>query len=285
MTCEDVETHLSPVALLSWAPAHSVSFGCVDGRSTEGGVGTWGGDMGEFISALNVYEQMASLQLSQADVTHMLRKYLSASTRQRFTTCMSSTALKQLVGRQIPNTGSVADMEAAIKSPLEDHVAAIWLKITDPNYIGNDHVRFMLERPEDYSVRKQLVEQVIHSFFDILWNQFDPLREKLRVQVLDGERTENAVASVTVPDFCLKQAGLVPLIPARGQTASVAIFNPDAVQVLRKELALFFSRMVTPVVRADEMAKRLAVLTSGQATLSKKAMFDHIPVYSARISQ
>jgi len=277
MTCEDVEGHISPVPLLTWANIHSASFGCADGRSAEEGLGTWGGDFGEFITALNVYEQMATIHLSQADVTNIFRKYLEATGREKFTTCMSALAVRQFFG-------TVDDAESAIRNPPEEKRALIWMKISDPNFIGNDHIKFMLENPSGYSVRKELVQHFIHSFYDILWNPYDPLRDRLRVQVLAGEHQERAVVSVTIPDFCLKQANLAAMIAPRLPSTSVVILNPDAVQVLRRELSVFFSRETTPVVRADEMSKRFSVLAAGQGALTKKTMFDRIPTYTAKIS-
>jgi len=277
LTCDQVESHISPVPLLTWVNVHSASFGCADGRSAEEGLGTWGGDFGEFVTALNVYEQMATIHLSQADTTAIFRKYLEASSRDKFTTCMSGLAIRQFFG-------SVDDPENAIKNPPEEKRALLWMKISDPNFVGNDHIKFMLENPAAYSVRKELVQQFIHAFFDILWNPYDPLREKLRVQVLPGEHQERAVVSVTIPDFCLKQANLAALIAPRLPSDSVVILNPDVVQVLRKELSTFFSRETTPVVRADEMNKRFNVLSAGMGVLTKKAMYDRIPSYSAKIS-
>jgi len=277
LTCDQVEQHISPVPLLTWVNVHSASFGCADGRSAEEGLGTWGGDFAEFLTALNVYEQMATIHLSQADVTTIFRKYLEASSRDKFTTCMSGLSIRQFFG-------SVDDPENAIKNPPEEKRALLWMKISDPNFVGNDHIKFMLENPASYSVRKELVQQFIHSFFDILWNTYDPLREKLRVQVLPGDHQERAVISVTIPDFCLKQANLAALIAPRLPTDSVVILNPDVVQILRKELSIFFSRETTPVVRADEMNKRFNVLAAGQGALTKKAMYDRIPSYSAKIS-
>lgn len=285
MSCDDVESFISPVALLSWVPVHSASFGCADGRTVEAGLGTWGGDIAEFVTAINVYEQMTSVRLSLADVTNILRRYLSATSRSHFTTCMTAQVIRQMVGSQISSGGTLEEMEAAIRNPLEERQAAMWMKITDPNFVGNEHIKLMLERPDDYSVRKELVQNVVHSFFDILWNPYDPLAEKLRVQVLSGEHAEVAVVSVTVPDFCVKQAGLVPLISPSGPAASVVILNPDAIQVFRGELSLFFSRMTVPVVKEDEMMKRLSILNAGQAALTSQALFERVPMYSARISQ
>jgi hypothetical protein len=277
LTCDQVEQHISPVPLLSWINVHAASFGCADGRSAEEGLGTWGGDFGEFLTAINVYEQMATIHLSQTDVTSIFRKYLEASSREKFTTCMSGLSVRQFFG-------SVEDPENAIKNPPEEKRALLWMKISDPNFVGNDHIKFMLENPAAYSVRKELVQHFIHSFFDILWNPYDPLREKLRVQVLPGEHQERAVVSVSIPDFCLKQANLAALIAPRLPSDSVVILNPDVVQVLRKELSTFFSRETTPVVRADEMNKRFNVLAAGQGALTKKMMYDRIPTYSVKIS-
>merc|ERR1712079_323421 len=142
MTCEEVEKHISPVQLLSWTNVRKATFGCADGRSAEEGMGTWGGDFGEFVTALNVYEQMATIHLSQREVTAIFRKYLEATTRATFTTCMSGLAVRQMFG-------AVEDMKAAVMNPPEDKRAALWMKIADPNFVGNEHIKFMLENPSE----------------------------------------------------------------------------------------------------------------------------------------
>eukprot|EP00298_Acanthocystis_sp_HF-20_P017298 c21718_g1_i1.p1 GENE.c21718_g1_i1~~c21718_g1_i1.p1 ORF type:complete len:445 (-),score=250.57 c21718_g1_i1:58-1392(-) len=278
LSCEDVESHISPVQLLSWVDVRTASFGCVDGRSAEEGLGTWGGDFGEFVTSLNIYEQMTTMHLSQAEVTSIFRKYLESTTREKFTTCISGLAVRQMFG-------GVEDMRAAVMNPPEERRAALWMKISDSNFVGNEHIKFMLESPIEYSVRKELVQHLIHSFYDILWNQFDPLRSKLNVQVLPGDHIERAVVSISSPEFCLHEAHIVPRIAPKTASSSMAVIHPDAVQFLRRELSVFFSRETNPIVKADEMNKRFNVLAAGQGALTKKRMFDRIPSYSAKISE
>jgi len=278
MSLGDIESHIAPAALLSWQDVHTASFSCADGRSAKEGLRTWGGEFGEMVTALNVYEQMATIHLSLADVTAIFRKYLESSRRDKFTNCISGQAVKQLFG-------SVDDMKAAVKNPAQEKKASLWMKISDPNFVGNDHVRFMLDNPSDYSVRKELVQHLVHSFYDILWDVYDPLREKLEIEVLPGEHTERAVVQVVAPDFCVQTAGLAPLVVPRVPGTSLVVLNPDAVQVLRKDLSFFFSRETIPVVRADEMNKRFNVLATGQGILTKKKMFDRIATFTARLSE
>lgn len=278
MSCDEVEQHISPVPLLSWVDTKTASFGCADGRDAKNGLFTWGGDFAEFATALNVYEQMATIHLSRADVTQILRQYLTASNRERFTTCISALAVRQMFG-------STEDAYGAIRNPAEEKLPALELKIADSNFVGNEHIKFMLDASDEYSVRKELVQHLIRSFYHILWNPYDPLRNKLNVQVLPGDHNERAVVTIASPEFCVKQAELSPAVAPRQPAGSAVIINADAVQSLRKELAVFFSRVPSPVVRADEMAKRFSVLSAGQAALTKKRMYDRIPTYTAKISE
>jgi len=277
MSCDDVEGHINPAPLLSWADAGKVSFGCADGRDPKPGVFTWGGDFSEFVVALNVYEQMTSTQLSRGKVTERLRSWLMKSGREKFTTCISSLAIRQMFG-------SVDNGREAIRSPLEEKLPALMLKIADSNFVGNEHIKFMLEAPEEYSMRKELIQHAIRSFYNILWNQFDPLRNKLNVQVLEGDHQERAVVAVSAPPFCQNVAKMVPIIPPRDVGGSMVVVNSEAVQQLRKELSIFFESDNDPVVRADEMSKRLSVLQAGQAALTKKRMYDRIPTYKATLT-
>jgi len=209
------------------------------------------------VTALNIYEQMITVHLTLPEVTSIFRKYLEASNRKKFTTCISGLSVRQMFG-------AVEDLKSAILNPPEDRKSALWMKISDPNFVGNEHIKFMLENPTEYSVRKELVQHVVHSFYDILWNQFDPIRSKLDVQVLPGEHAERAVVSISSPEFCLQQAHLVPLIAPLTPESSIAVVHSEAVQVLRKELSVFFSRETNPIIRADEMNKRFNVLAAGQ---------------------
>jgi len=181
--------------------------------------------------------------------------------------------------------GAVDDMKAAIFNPPEERIAALWMKISDSNFVGNEHIKFMLDSPLDYSVRKELVQHAVNSFYDILWNQYDPLRSKLDVQILPGDHAERAVVAVSSPDFCLQEAHLAPIIAPRTAESSMAVIHPDAVQFLRSELSVFFSRETNPIIKADEMNKRFNVLAAGQGALTKKRMFDRIPTYTAKISE
>merc|ERR1712187_160913 len=132
-------------------------------------------------------------------------------------------------------------------------------KIADPAYVGNDHIKQMLDNPSTYSVRRELVQHLVRSFYDIYWNRFDPLRAKLNVQVLQGDHSEGAVINVSPPDFCLKQAEIAPSIAPLQSSGSAVIINSDAVSVLRKELCLFFEQRANPRVSASEMLKRFTV--------------------------
>jgi len=277
MTASDALTHVGPVPLVSWTDLRSSSFGCTDGRATEETLSTWGGDIGEFITAINVYEQMSSMILSQADTTTILRNYLIASPRKKFTTCMTSEVLTRLFG-DAPNA------QEQILHPEEENRAGLWLKIADPKFIGNEHLQFMLLQPYFYSVRQELVENVIHSFFDILWNPFDPLRDKLHVQILNGNHAESGIVTATVAPFCLEDVNVAPVFTAQQDTLSVAYVNADAVQYLRKELSAFFGRDATPVVSPDDMNKRLNVLATGQSYLTIERLYSSVPQFSAYIS-
>lgn len=221
---------------------------------------------------------MATIHLSRADVTSILRSYLEASNRDSFKTCISALAVRQMFG-------STDDSYSAIRNPPEEKLPALELKIADPNFVGNEHIKFMLEAAEEYSVRKELIQHLIRSYYHILWNPYDPLRSKLDVQILPGDHNERAVVTVASPEFCTKQADLAPSVSPRQPGGSVVVINTEAVASLRKELSTFFARVPSPVVRADEMAKRFSVLSAGQAALTKKRMYDRIPTYTAKISE
>ena len=71
--------HPSELSYVNVAEQH---FECLDGRIRKGVLGTPGGDAGEFILALFIYENMDNIgggqKLTQEKVTSLLQKYLKS---------------------------------------------------------------------------------------------------------------------------------------------------------------------------------------------------------------
>ena len=145
------------------------------------------------------------------------------------------------------------------------------LRVTAPEFQGDGHTKWLLQHPETYAVRRVLAEQLIRSFFGVLWNEFHPLRSKVKLHVMAGPHAERALVKVHGSHWCWAEQGLAPAIPSKSKLGSVFLYNVEAVTLRRADLVSFFSSQVTPVVEPAEMTMRMRALGDGQAHLTEKA--------------
>lgn len=64
---------IGPLDKLEWRNIRGSSLGCVDGRHSTSGLYAYGGDFGELLLALTVYEHMVQRKLTQVDRHHHLQ--------------------------------------------------------------------------------------------------------------------------------------------------------------------------------------------------------------------
>ena len=144
--------------------------------------------------------------------------------------------------------------------PPEEHAASLMLRVTAPEFQGDGHTKWLLQHPETYAVRRVLAEQLIRSFFGVLWNEFHPLRSKVKLHVMAGPHAERALVKVHGSHWCWAEQGLAPAMPAKTKLGSVFLYNVEAVTLRRSALVAFFSTQVTPVVEPGEMMTRMSAL-------------------------
>merc|ERR1719183_747414 len=81
---QNIRSHIGDVQTLEWAHVGQHFFSDVDGRSEEKIMGTPGGDMGEFIQAMNAYEDETKTQIDLPTATGLLMEYLKTMSRVKF---------------------------------------------------------------------------------------------------------------------------------------------------------------------------------------------------------
>ena len=165
-------------------------------------------------------------------------------------------------------------------APPEEHAASLMLRVTAPEFQGDGHTKWLLQHPETYAVRRVLAEQLIRSFFGVLWNEFHPLRPKVKLHVMAGPHAERALVKVHGSHWCWAEQGLAPAIPSKSKLGSVFLYNVEAVTLRRADLVSFFSSQVTPVVEPAEMTMRMRALGDGQAHLTEKAQAGTLRSYT-----
>lgn len=95
---DDIRTLIGNIEELNYIVVPEISFKCLDGRYRSGIVGTPGGDAGEFILALIVYEDMlrGGKKLTQDNVDYILKQYLKTMVQPKFYMCTDDAALNHV---------------------------------------------------------------------------------------------------------------------------------------------------------------------------------------------
>lgn len=274
---EQLMALVGPVHAIEWLPVKRAAFGCVDGRHSTGGVYAYGGDLGEFTLALSVLEHVAQRPVGQAETTQLLEGWLKQlqASGGGFGACVDAAAAASLA-----SAVGISDPEIDLSSPPEEARPALLLRLVAPEFVGSEHMRWLLRYPKTYATRRPLVEQAIRSFYGILWNPHHPSHAALRLDTVSGQRAERAVVRVHASHWCAAEQGLAPALPTKTPAGSIFVYHPDAVATRRDALVRYLSvASSTPVDRAD-FGGRVRTLGDGQAALTEKALAGMLRGYS-----
>ena len=178
--------------------------------------------------------------------------------------CTSAATVTQLAA-------AVGASAVDLAQPSEDLRPSLMLRLVAPEFVGSEHVKWMLQNPDAYTVRRPLVEQLIRSFYGVLWNEFHPFRRRVKLEVFTGAHAERAIARLHTGRWCTAEQGVAPALPTRSRLGSLFVHTPDAVTARRADLVTFFATRASPPVDAFESAPRRAP----PATLSSHS-FDHL---------
>jgi len=278
MSPDQLISLLGPVEKLEWKSVRASYLGCVDGRHSSSGLYAYGGDFGELLLALTVYEHMSQRQLSQVETTSLFNGWLARLAREggSFAMCTNSATVSTL-------TGAVGAAAVDLSSPSEALRPSLMLRLVAPEFVGSEHVKWMLQRPDQYSVRKPLVEQLIRSFFGVLWNEYHPHTSSVRLEVLEGSHAERALVKLHSSRWCWAEQGLAPAVTTKARSSAVFVHSSDAVLARRADIVTFLSTHVAVAVEPFEMRARIAALGDGQAKLTEKAMAGLLRTYSVLV--
>ena len=97
-TFDEIRSLIGNIEELNYIVVPEISFKCLDGRYRNGIVGTPGGDSGEFILALIVYEDMlgGGKKLTQDNVEGILKQYLKSMVQPKFYMCTDDSAINHV---------------------------------------------------------------------------------------------------------------------------------------------------------------------------------------------
>lgn len=254
-TYEEISEKLESYENYTYARVTHSSFRCLDGRVAEGLLGTPGGDAGEFVLGLLVYQDLSGVVLTQENVTDILNSYLKCMEMSRFYMCTDQAAIDHVVKELALDDLDIFSPDLEVQGDLLE-------ALIEPNNVGDTHLRMLLEYPEMYSISNELIKFYITAFYSILWDSDNPLNEILYLDILQGSHEETAFLEVKVNDQCILEqvAPLVAPKDSEEDTISMFINHVDAVGIRRGQVARFFSEKIEnagELVTTQKMHSRL----------------------------
>jgi len=267
---------------LEWGKVSDGHFSCLGTIVGDKVLSTPGGDAGEFLLALKVFEELTGYQLRQRHVSAYLKSFLEKSSKNMFSFCTTKAAQAALM----ESVGGEVD----IMNPPVTMVRSLWDQVIMPDNIGCTHFKLALERAAEYEVRPELTQMLIRAFYMIMWNkehpQFGSASEKLNLIVTEYDIVETppkGMINMLTGTHCLAQ-GLAPLLAPKLESGDAMFINHyDSVQVMRHELARYFVALVRDrfsALNEITMLSRMNVVGRHQLQRTVLYLTKDIPVYT-----
>lgn len=247
MKSQELRAHLRRMAETSTVAAlpdilfqHTVS--CVDGRKKEGVVGSPGGNAGVFILMLAALEEFTGTNLHASEVDEIFARYLG--TFGPFYMHTDELSLEHATTQFLANDGSATTADGSgpnnspdwIRNPPDEARDELLKILIEPESNGCGHLRLMLEHPDEYRVRPEIVRNVLTGFYRRLWQGDD----RLVLDVLEGVHEEQAVIRLHAGRQDGNGASTVLAPPSSGG-ADVFLYHPEAAVYLQVENAAFLA--------------------------------------------
>lgn len=224
---------------VAFLDAASHFFACSDSRATYGVLGTPGGDLAEFLLAMNVMErarQPQSEPLGDETIMYHFQEYLEEmvqSGKKHFFYCVGSEALQRWA-----EAAQVAD---PIHPRGNGEITRLVQYGVFPDHIGSAHLREMLQDPAGYRCRRGLVLSVVRAFLTVYYDVAHPSRGRLIMALHEGDFAKQAVLYVDRSSGypCGNMAPMVvPVTPDNAQP-ELFVVHRAAVDIYRERLARF----------------------------------------------
>lgn len=265
------------------APQLEASTGvlsALDGRESRRVHATPGGDMGEFVLALSVLDDITGgTFLSSAErVLSALEAVVAA--KGALYMCTDAAAVSRLEAA-LDNRGfQLAEAEA--RPPRID--AELLDALVLPDHVGCRHLRCVLQHPGAYGVRRVLAAWAVQAFYRLLWSPAHSAR--MRLVVHQGTSAERAVVLVQTEHLVAPRFG-----------AQLLVLHPAAVQAERKRLALWLAHHAAdggqqqpgrgaprhmPEVQPAALLAGINARGAAQLQLTLDALAGGLPIVSAR---
>jgi hypothetical protein len=240
------------------------SFADIDGRNPTPSLCTPGGDFGEFLFALGVFEGMAGQNFTEATIRGFVSNWLSSRLLPvYYATDEDSIANIERHLHINGQTGVVVGLD--LVNPRQDYIEPLLQDIVKPQNQGSRVLKAVLANPQRFYMRSELVANAIRAFFRVLWDKQTLgsdgvlLSSKINLVVLQGKNNERAWINARGGKHCESEHKAPAFAPQRGDV-QVFLNHPEAARAFRKHLVrLFLSQSVTLTESLSEAEMLLRV--------------------------
>lgn len=259
---------------------------CVDGRDEQGVIGTPGGDSGELLLALAALEEVTGTKLSPNAVEGMLRGeidtfgpfYLHTDTH-AFHQLTEAISKDPALAPHVSGFKSDEQWHAFLDAPPRELWPRLIEQLTVSTHLGCGHIRLMMQHPEEYGIRSEMVKSFLSAFHRLRW-QGSP---DLELVTLDGTHEEVAVLNVYA-DTELWDFAPIPLVSPAVGASQVFINHPQVAQRHREHYVDFLKRLPPLSQMPDKVEafrKALHELANRQLGRTLHYLAKGLPIYAA----
>eukprot|EP00741_Cyanophora_paradoxa_P001282 tig00000475_g1239.t1 len=219
---------------------------CIDGRHLKNSVHTPGGDISEFLLALNSYQRVVLQGAALTDdqvygallafvdlyaIPHERPFYMHSDEH-------SDHYFKELLAHNTSIGDRALDHAYTIEgAPAADREAILSMALV-PDTLGCGHLKRTLKNPGTYMTSEALTKSVIKAYYRALWRDRDNVNGTgaVEYQILPGDHVEGSVAIVNSGSTC---GDSVLSFKPNATFGQVFIYHGDALGHIRQTLTRF----------------------------------------------
>ncbi len=269
LTVNQVDRHIRTEGAVKWVPMGSLlkdtPEACVDGRADHGIVGTPGGNAGLFVAALTAVEQVTGKDLELPAIERMLVRWIAACGTFYMHTDMHAVEHLEI---------SLNDMFR----PKPWNQEKLLEQLIDPTHIGCGHLRLMVQHPEQYEVRQELVTASMQAVYRILWKG---THFGVEFVILEGDHKEGAVVNVLLDHDDITADTMIPTLKPMVDGEQMFINHPQATDFMLIDTARHISTIVGIDVDQQAWLKAVRTLVEKQLVNTVGYLAPQYPVYNA----
>lgn len=242
ITLDDIKELVGSPGDITYVDPQHASFRCIDGRVSYPSLYTMGGDAGEFMLGVIIYEELKGSEITHDEVRNLFTAYLDFMEHDEFYWCTDDIAVNHI-------QMTLQEYDVNINDPRYDQQYQILDIIGDPNNIGDVHFKTLLTEYERLNIRHDLVVIFIQVFYETLWDKSHIYSSKIFLEQYVGSHKEQAWIDIRND----KECNAPTLASDTTKTGGISVFlnHQEASKVRRSQMAYFFTTQLNRNTNKD----------------------------------